>query len=186
MTAREYEKIYQDFMQEIKAYFEELPRQAEINAIISNFSPTDISGTILTRKADVFVEEGKLPLDEKLNREIIRIEGEVTHIAIGGIIITNIKPIVTGFMSAGMALQLEELNLSESNIPEEHIELIELFIYQKSNQMTAEYLSSFVEMNKDNQELLKYPAVEPYIINSFFIGEIFGKDYSKYYLEKYL
>jgi len=186
MTAKEYEKIYQDFIQEIKAYFEELPRRAEINAIISNFSPTDISGTILTKKVDVFPEEGKLPLDENLNREIACLEGEVTDIAIGGIIITNIKPIVTGFMSAGMALQLEELNLSESNIPEEHIELIELFIYQKSNQMIAEYLSSFVEMNKDNQELLKYPAVEPYIINSYFIGEIFGKDYAKYYLEKYL
>jgi len=41
-------------------------------------------------------------------------------------------------MSAGMAQQLEELNFAESNIPEEHIELIELFISQKSNQMIAD------------------------------------------------
>jgi hypothetical protein len=180
MTIEEYEKIYQDFIQEMKESFEELPRRAEINAIISNFSSIDISGTVLTRRAEVLLTEDGLPLEERISRDISHIEGEVTPMAINGIVINNIKPIVVGFMSAGMAQQLEELNFAESNIPEEHIELIELFISQKSNQMIAEYLSSFIEMNKDCTESLQCPAVEPYVINSFFFGDIFGKDYAKY------
>jgi hypothetical protein len=32
MTTEEYEKIFQDFIQEMKESFEELPRRAEINA----------------------------------------------------------------------------------------------------------------------------------------------------------
>jgi len=158
MTTEEYEKIYQDFIQEMKEFFEELPRRAEINAIISNFSSIDIAGTILTRRVDVFLAEDGLPLEEQISRDISDMEGEVTPMAINGIVINNIKPIFVGFMSAGIALQLEELNFSESNIPEEHVELIGLFIGQKSNQMVAEYLSSFIEMNKDCTESLQCPA----------------------------
>ena len=126
MTTEEYEKIYQDFIQEMKESFEELPRRAEINAIISNFSSIDISGTVLTRRAEVLLTEDGLPLEERISRDISHIEGEVTPMAINGIVINNIKPIVVGFMSAGMAQQLEELNFAESNIPEEHIELMAL------------------------------------------------------------
>jgi hypothetical protein len=91
MTTEEYEKIYQDFIQEMKESFEELPRRAEINAIISNFSSIDISGTVLTRRAEVLLTEDGLPLEERISRDISHIEGEVTPMAINGIVINIAK-----------------------------------------------------------------------------------------------